>query len=145
MIQSNPRSAARVMPIIIGAFVAQNVLLCLLILPAQLEHGPRELPEPFLAISLGAAIAGVVYANLKLRPRQVASSLEELPAPQKFQTDMLIALALLEFCALLGIFLVAHPVWSYILVGASLAGIVGAVLPPTLHYCRVLTESNERK
>jgi hypothetical protein len=139
------QNVARVLPMIIGAFVVQNVLLCLLILPAQLERGPRELPQPFLAISLGAAIAGVVYANLKLRPRQIASSREELPAPSKFQTDMLIALALLELCALLGIFLVAHAVWSYVLVGASLAGMVGAVWPPTMHYCRVLTESNERK
>lgn len=141
MSKTDPRKAPQVLLILVGAFIALPILEAVTVLPGLLTRPNSSLFIPFSVVSLASAVAGCVFASLKLNPTQIDSSKAELPPSDKYQVDMLISLAMLELCAILGIFLVTHPILSYVLVGITILGMLLFVLAPTIQYCRVLKES----
>lgn len=89
-----------------GAHVALILLLTTFVAhPMQVVAGAKISALPWI-IGVATSIAGVIYANLKVRPGMTM---------QKRQTELLIAMALVEVGALAGVFIFVpqgYPYWA---------------------------------
>lgn len=138
--QPSPESTIKTLPIICVSFMALIVLLVVIIKP-QIEF--REEAQGFdymTLVGFASLLAGLMYAQFKLRPINDGSRIEDLP-PVKFQTDTLISLALIELCALLGIFMVRDQVMSTAMPVAALVAIALFVLPHVLQYTKAVKDT----
>lgn len=124
------------MRMLIGSFALLILLLVVFILPGVIAS---ETPNRAFSVpGFISLFAGIAFAQMKLKD---ADRTNGAASYQRYQTDMLIALALMEFCALVGIFIVGDGTLSYIMAGAALASILLFVYPPVNQYCDSIAQS----
>ncbi len=126
-----------VLRVLVFAFVMLIVLLCVFVVRGS-EHpgGPSYF---FVVIGTLSLIVGLVVAQVWLGPVAVAGSSSALPSFYDYHQKMLIALALMEFCALVGVFMSGDVTTSYLMAGGSIAAIVLGVYPHVERYCRAIS------
>lgn len=131
------QNPAMILRMLVFAFAFLLVLLSIFIAPgAGREGGPVYL---FIGIGGVSLVAGLVYAQSSLGSVARVDSAGELPKVADFQQKMLIALALIELCALLGLFMSGDVTTARIMAGAAIASIIIGVFPHVERYCRAIS------
>ncbi|MCH8979465.1 MAG: hypothetical protein IH945_09540 [Armatimonadetes bacterium] len=131
------RRKVKTFPILCLAFIVMIALMVIFVRP-PIESGQSALIlAPVVVVGFASLLSGVVYARIKLAPRKVGGDVNELPPPARFMFKMLNSLFQIEFCALLGEFVVQDPTLSLVMPIAAIAAIALGVLPHVLHYVKV--------
>lgn len=133
----SPKALKTTQLALVGAFAFLPVLLFFVSgSPSSPPAGDTTQATLFVAISVAAWLAGLAVCLRRLAVRGEVDGTAQLPPPQLFQTNMLIALALFELPSLLGFVLAiaGKPAVRIPLMGATLVGDLLFVLPAVLRY-----------
>lgn len=131
------KSAVNALPILCIAFIALIVILTVVFQQKREFNSDAQDFEILTVVGFVSLLAGLGFAQSKLRPRSDGSWIEDVP-PGKFQQDMIISLALVELCALLGIFVVQNQTMSTVMPVAAIVAMSLFILPLVLQYAKAV-------
>ena len=131
------KSAVNALPILCIAFIALIVILTVVFQQKREFNSDAQDFEVLTVVGFVGLLAGLGFAQSKLRPRGDSNWIEDVP-PAKFQQDMIISLALIELCALLGIFVVQNQTMSTVMPVAAIVAMSLFVLPLVLQYAKAV-------
>ncbi|MCH7903387.1 MAG: hypothetical protein IH944_02340 [Armatimonadetes bacterium] len=131
------KSATNTLPILCIAFIVIIVILTVVFQQKREFRSDVQDFEILTVVGFTGLLAGLGFAQSKLRPRSDSNWIEDV-SPAKFQQDMIISLALIELCALLGIFVVQNQTMSTVMPVAAIVAMSLFVLPLVLQYTKVV-------
>ena len=131
------KAATNILPILCVGFIALVVLLTVVIQQKREFSGDAQSLEILTAAGFASLLAGLGFAQFKLRLKSDGSPIKDV-SPGRFQQDMLISLALIELCALLGIFAVQNQTMAAVMPVAAIVSMSLFVLPLVLQYTKAV-------